>query len=510
MSHHYRFGTGVVVLAAALLGAGLAAPARAQAPRKKTPEEPTADQIVFCLKEAERLRLEALAKAPRFDIKIDARTPLQDLLPVPPRQTAWAALLETDELTLVPGLRGSLFLQVPEIHFQEPEVFTKVAPTKQLQFIARQLAGAHHVNKDKRDGFLEAVLSQRRDLDGMAFAKGDACRLTGDYRLEFARAVRVTHSALARYDSAHEGGFAEALQAAIRDEAIRETVLEKRQSAAGRPEDVNRARIAALMQLVVVEPVPLQREVVQYLAGTAQDEATLALARLAIFPYQDEVRHDALEALAKRASRAADGLLMEGLRYPHPAVAQNAAAAVARLKRTGLVPQLVAFLDEPDPAAPVKAGARGWAVRELVRTNHHRNCLLCHGPASSAEEMPRGLTGPIPAPGLELPGGPLTYYAAPSPDVLVRADVTYLRQDFTLMLPVENAKPWPEEQRFDFLVRTRALTGPEVAAYEKTAKKRGPGYLSPNHRAALDALRQLTGRDAGPSAAAWRRELARR
>jgi hypothetical protein len=59
-------------------------------------------------------------------------------------------------------------------------------------------------------------------------------------------------------------------------------------------------------------------------------------------------------------------------------------------------------------------------------------------------------------------------------------------------------------QHFDFLVRTRTLTATEAKAYEQEAE---PGRLSPYHRAALYALRELTGRDTEPTAVAWRKLL---
>jgi hypothetical protein len=95
----------------------------------------------------------------------------------------------------------------------------------------------------------------------------------------------------------------------------------------------------------------------------------------------------------------------------------------------------------------------------------------------------------------------------PSPDITVRLDMTYLRQDFSMMLPVENAHPWPEMQRFDFLVRTRVLTDKEATEIQQQLEKRESGQLPPNHRAALFALRELTGRDAEPTALAWRKLL---
>jgi hypothetical protein len=85
--------------------------------------------------------------------------------------------------------------------------------------------------------------------------------------------------------------------------------------------------------------------------------------------------------------------------------------------------------------------------------------------------------------------------------------MTYLRQDFSMMMSVSDPHPWPEKQRFDFFVRTRVLTAQEAQAYETCCEADEPGRLSPYHRAALYALRELTGRDTAPTAAAWRNML---
>jgi hypothetical protein len=140
-----------------------------------------------------------------------------------------------------------------------------------------------------------------------------------------------------------------------------------------------------------------------------------------------------------------------------------------------------------------------------VRINHHRNCVLCHAPGTT-DNMPRDIvTGAVPP-----PGDPFESFSRGygfSPDILVRVDVTYLRQDFSQMQRVAKAAPWPEQQRFDFLVRTRTLTADEADVYKQEIAKRGEDYVSPYHRAAESALRTLTGRNEGRNAAAWRRAL---
>jgi hypothetical protein len=190
-------------------------------------------------------------------------------------------------------------------------------------------------------------------------------------------------------------------------------------------------------------------------------------------------------------------------------VAKRACDSLVKLGRNDLLPRLVEALEEPDPRAPTlqkREGKRLNMVREVVRINHHRNCVLCHAPGNTSD-MPGDIeTGAVPIPGEPLPL-PSNGYQGSSPDILVRVDVTYLRQDFSVRLPVADAHPWPEMQRFDFLVRTRELTDDEAAAYREKLQPSQPGTLSPYHRSALAALRELSGRDTAPTAQAWREML---
>ena len=277
------------------------------------------------------------------------------------------------------------------------------------------------------------------------------------------------------------------------------------------PDTITRARIAALMQVLATESPEMRTGLVKHLAGVTHPEATRALARLALFSPEDEVRSAAINALKVRREKDYSDLLLAGLKYPFPAVAKRAADAIAKLERTDLIPELVAVLDRSDPRAPVAkevGGEKVAVVREVVRVNHHKSCLMCHAPAVAGTVGPDTPTAPVPAPGEPL-SPPNTGYqqSAASPDLMIRLDVTYLRQDFSVLLPVTDAHPWPEMQRFDFLVRERTLTDAEAAAFESKLAPKGRGVLSPYHRAALAALREMTGKDAAPTAAAWRELL---
>jgi hypothetical protein len=274
-------------------------------------------------------------------------------------------------------------------------------------------------------------------------------------------------------------------------------------------EHVTLARIAALTQMLAPESAELRLGLVKYLTGVAHVESTRALASLAIFSPEDEVRLAAIDSLKVRREKDYTDIILRGLRYPWPAVAKRSADTVARLGRTDLVPELVALLEEGDPRLPATKDAGGKkvaVVREMVKVNHHRNCIMCHAPGNPENVSGNVITAEVAIPGQPLPL-PFEGYRQSSPDIMIRLDVTYLRQDFSAMLPVGEAHPWPDAQRFDFFVRERELEADEVAAYREKLTPKEAGVISPYHRAALAALRDITGKDTAPSAEAWRKLL---
>ena len=233
----------------------------------------------------------------------------------------------------------------------------------------------------------------------------------------------------------------------------------------------------------------LGSSLVKYLDGVAHADATRALAKLAIFSEEPEIRSAAVRALKMRRDRDYTDILLAGLKYPWPAVAERSSEAIVKLGRTDLVPHLIDVLEGPDPRAPQVRemnGKKVTVVRELVRINHHHNCLLCHAPAtssrdgSSKEETDKlaELTAQIPVPSEAM----TAYYRPSNPDILVRFDVTYLRQDFSMKLPVEDADPWPEMQRYDFLVRTREVTDQEAVAYRELLQPSAKRFAVPSCR----------------------------
>jgi hypothetical protein len=362
---------------------------------------------------------------------------------------------------------------------------------------------------------VQALVDNRSDVRGLPFSMGDACRLPAERGQQFL-------------------GELNTLRAAMANPAQMASLLPN-PTAQPANDAALQARIAAITQVVWPEGAKLGQQMVKYLASLSHADATKALAKLALFSEDAEVRSDAVGALAVRRDKDWDDILLGGLNYPWPAVAQRAADAIVTLKRTDLLPQLAEILDRPDPRAPQVQetdGKKVTVVRELVRINHLRNCLLCHSPASPAaaqnavpDDDPRALgevdakrlpaaasttTAPVPIPGQEVPtpspsGG---YGRFAIPDTQIAFDVTYLRQDFSVKLSVADAKPWPETQRFDFLVRTREVTEEEAQAYRELLQPAKGEKFSPYQTAALASLRKLTGKDTEPTTSAWRRLLA--
>ncbi len=138
------------------------------------------------------------------------------------------------------------------------------------------------------------------------------------------------------------------------------------------------------------------------------------------------------------------------------------------------------------PQSVKASGREVYAVREVVRVNHLRNCLLCHAPATGRIGPVPGL---VPSPEQPLPSPFSAAYYSGSSGTFVRADVTYLRQDFSVPQPVARPGNWPTYQRYDYLVRTRYPTREELA--------KEPPATYPQREAVRWALREL-GAAAGP------------
>ncbi len=541
----------LVLALAALMGSAATDLLARQQPNPQVPGLPQetlkAPQVVQPQPGLPPPQFSGLVVAPLQIPPIDPKTPIKELLPTPPKVEKIRPVT-VDDLT-----------KVPEVQFQAP----LARDTDALQQTAFQLAKINHVNRSETDGFLKALVAQRQDLSGLPFAMGDACRTKGERNRQFAQAVATVRQALGQQPGPQQAvgivfpvnapppvpveppppgqvppppdtaptptreqqetkepstsfisvdvqpntpaaGFWTQYQSLCEQQDAAQPRLDKATC-----EHVTLARIAALMQILAPEAPSLRLGLVKYLSGVTHAEATRALARLALFSAEDEVRLAAVASLQVRRERDYTDVLVRGLRYPWPKVSANAADAIVRLKRTDLLPQLVALLEEADPRAPVvqeEGTKKVMVVNEMVRINHHRNCALCHSPGTNGDVSPETLTAGVPLPNEPL-SGPSGGYRRSRSETLVRLDVTYLRQDFSMFQAVPDANPWPEMQRFDFLVRTRQLTAEEAAAYREQFGSNDPTRPSAYQKAALAALREMTGRDTAPTAEAWRKLL---
>jgi hypothetical protein len=347
------------------------------------------------------------------------------------------------------------------------------------------------------------VIAKRDDLKGLPVRMGDECVSGGKAAETMTRISRDFRRATAklRLRSRESESYS---AASMRDEEMLRLLSSQK-------ERCDEAGVPALVQMLQAENLPVRMKLVAMLASVKGEKASAALASRAVFDLSPEVREAAVKALRDRPSAEYRQTLLDGLRYPWATAAEHAAEALVALQDTESIFALAELLDAPDPAAPIRDKADKWVVTEVVRVNHLRNCLLCHAPSNSKTEPIRGL---VPEKGKEIP---VEYYDSRQ-GTFVRADVVYLKQDFSLLQPVSGAAPWPAVQRFDYLTRRRELTEKEVASLGAVkdgalgvgpAQKQSVPALYPQRQAVLWALRELTGEEAGDRTEDWYRALAR-
>ncbi|MBM4070799.1 MAG: hypothetical protein FJ271_17865 [Planctomycetes bacterium] len=378
---------------------------------------------------------------------------------------------------------------------------------KSTKDIEKLVADIRARNVDKHDGYVRELRQQRLDLVGLPFLMGDDCKLSRDaaLRLQDASAlVRGMLGAAERPKAGYPSGayrFWSSGSTAVLKNRTWEQVL------------------PAMLQILGPEFASYRLPLVQRVGAFDGADATRTLVRFAMFDPAPEVREEAIRELRDRPAKEILPHLGAGLRYPWLPVVRNTLEAAILLQLNDFTAELIPALDEPAPDAPFADPHRPGKlfVRELVRINHHRNCLLCHAP--SRRELPRSpgaaprstepsefVLAVVPAPDRPLPSRTSeAYYDIQRGDVLVRADVTYLRQDFSVIQTVRNSGRWTAEQRYDFLVRTRELSSTEAALAGLIPRRSRTAY----HDAVLWALHQLTGLNAPPTAAAWRAALAK-
>jgi hypothetical protein len=354
-------------------------------------------------------------------------------------------------------------------------------------------------SQSKSPSILDLV-AQRADLKGLPVRNLDDCQAPEEDAKtiqEMSREVRRLTSKLPSRRDAADNSSEAAIEDKERDRHL-VAFIRDRVKGAKWSEDMG---VRMLVQMFQAEGFGTRMEVVKTLAGSKTKNASAALARMAVFDFNAEIREAAVAALKDRSHVEYRPVLLEALRYPWPPVADHAAEALVALKDKRVVSELARLVDKPDPRAPTLDKDNHWVVPELVRINHLANCVLCHAPSRDKKDLVRGV---VPERGEPLPA---VYYESERGN-FVRADMTYLKQDFSLMQPVSDSNKWPKLQRFDYLIRMRELTADEVSrlpASKGRAEDNLPTY--PQRAAVLWALRELTGQDKDASSADWEATL---
>ncbi|MBL8798415.1 MAG: HEAT repeat domain-containing protein [Planctomycetia bacterium] len=334
----------------------------------------------------------------------------------------------------------------------------------QASRVMREWSGTAHV--------VPAALGLRPDLRGLPFVMGKDCQL------ESADAQRMEQ--LSRH---MRGLLAHSLDRSGQVDAE----MLKRAMVGGKEMQLdigNAGAIPCLMQMLQLENPGVRTMLIEQLARIEQPKASESLAKLALFDLSPEMRERAIRALATRPRAEVRPLLLAGLRYPWAPVADHAAEALVALQDKEAVPALKQLSDAVDPnVATYDLQSRTWMTPEVVRINHLSNCVMCHAPSHSSNDLVRGQ---LPSQNEPLP--PPTEYYSNGTGPFVRADITYLRQDFSVMQEVDKPGKWPKMQRFDYLVRRRPEKPEE--AYHRVQRTAAGNY--PQRQAVLFALRELS------------------
>jgi HEAT repeat protein len=385
------------------------------------------------------------------------------------------------------ALRQAL-ASVPEVALRREE----------LPRIVQQYSRNYSVS---RGGNLEPspVLGVRPEFHHLPYIRGDRARL----RPSAAATLTVLSRKLRAY--LEIGAPKDGTDQRSDPERLRETLL--LETRGKRPEWVRPEAIPVMLQLLMHEARPVRLMLVQILDDINGPEASVALARMAVFDLSPEVREAALTALVRRPRDDYRNVFLYGLRYPWAPAADHAAEALVALQDRQAVPDLVHLLEKPEPNTPYVSKDR-LVAREVVRINHQSNCLMCHPPAVKTSDPVPGLVPEVTliqsngggGGGYGQPPRPATVSVRP---LWVRADVAFVRQDFSILQTVFNnmGVALPAHQRFDFLVRTQPLTEKAIKRYQSETHQPGE---SEQRQSLLFALRELSGKDLGTTFDDWK------
>jgi hypothetical protein len=367
------------------------------------------------------------------------------------------------------------------------------------------------------------LLTVRPDLRMLPIRFGERCKLDGKQTVALDRLARKLHEYLDRFLPETLDGRSGST------EKLRQTLLTEMHGK--KLEWLQPEAAPALLQILMAEATPIRKILVEMLARIEGTKSTIALAQRAVFDVSPQIREAAVAALRDRPAAVYRPVLLKALRYPWVVPAQHAAEALVELHETGSAPALVSLLNQPDPAGPMTVANNRRVLQDVVRLNHIHNCLVCHAPAASSNDLVLGVDPFVPLPARlqtssmtaasqriaggftdgassyrgNAGGGGTRIVWLP---LLIRADITFMRQDFSVRQPVSFVRVpfWgpigSRRQRFDYVLRTRVIPRKLYARFEASI---GDRTSYPQREAVLFALRELTGKDAGATTEAWMR-----
>ncbi|OWK36466.1 hypothetical protein FRUB_09029 [Fimbriiglobus ruber] len=358
--------------------------------------------------------------------------------PVPPKRPQQRKLISRLDLRTTAELEAEL-LKVREVGLD-----TAAAPNTTVGLVKTAAAAA------ARGGIYAGpiVLSKvRADLAELPFRVGPATVLNRD--------AAVTLGGLSQ-------SFRHGLGRCYAADDPRPDPAKVRALLLGDPEGASEwtvpAAVPCLRQMLPGEVAAVRGTACEAYRRTPGPAALDALVAAAVFDTDFDNRAAAVDALADRDPADVTVRLAALLDYPWvPAVEHVIEALVALNLRPAAAVVAANLTQVSAELLSVNAGGTAHAVRrEMVRTNHARNCLLCHAPSFAAGDFVRGA---VPDPTRPLAAGPAGYSGGAQ--FFARADVTYLRQDFSVVQPVPAPGPWPAHQRFDYLVALRSARAGE-------------------------------------------------
>ncbi len=381
--------------------------------------------------------------------------------------------------------------------------FERVRPSTEEQ-LARELLNVPEVALDQKPGtslalhkaaqavnnpavdLAPALMAQRPDLGGLPIRRGTDCHLPK----EPAETLQYLSGLLRGHLQAASQPVGSSKMASPDANLLRERLL----NATEKEKWLRPEAIPVLTQMLMAGARPIRQLLVELLTEITGRQASQALLERSLYELDPDVRQLAAKALEKRPVAEFQDLLIPAFQHPWPPVADHAAELIAYLQLNDLKPKLAPLLEMKNPLLAVKstdAGQSQYVVTELVRVSHLANCMMCHASSFNSADILRAM---VPVPGR--PGPQDATSAAPyggTQGPFIRADVTYLKQDFSAEQPVARSGPSPAQQRFDFLLRRRTLSDLERTA-RLVASKSSSSNSFRQKEALLFALKAIAGK----------------